>query len=292
MQEKTDQVDTAREDVKVPSLAGSGRTKVLAVTSGKGGVGKTNVVANTAVALSQMGQNVLVLDADLGLGNLDVLLGLLPKYTLEHVLCGQKTLSEVLVTGPCGIRILPTSSGVESLTALTPEQKLLLLAELDGLETEVDVFLIDTAAGISSNVLYFNAAAQEIVVVASSEPTSITDAYALMKVLSQRYDEKRFNLLVNQVHSEAEAREVYRKLSLAADRFLNIVINDLGFIPVDDYLRMAVREQRAVVEFYPNARSSRGFVRLAQRIVQWPFRESPKGNVQFLWRRMLSGDRG
>jgi flagellar biosynthesis protein FlhG len=261
---------------------------VLAVTSGKGGVGKTNVVANTAVALSREGLKVLVLDADLGLGNMDVLLGVLPKYTIEHVLAGQKTLSEIMVKGPCGIQILSTGSGVESLAFLTPEQKLLLLSELDRLEMQVDVFLIDTAAGISSNVLYFNAAAQEIIVVASPEPTSITDAYAVMKVLSKRYAEKRFHLLVNQVHGESEAREVHRKLSAAADQFLDIAIDYIGFIPMDDYLRMAVCKQRAVADIYPDAKSSRGFIRLAHKIMQWPACATPKGNVQFLWKRMLS----
>ncbi len=265
-------------------------TRVLAVTSGKGGMGKTNVVASLAVAFSKMGKRVLVLDADLALGNIDVLFGVLPKFTLEHVLSGQKKLSDIIVSGPCGIQILPTGSGAEALSEISSEQKLILLSELDTLEKEIDILLIDTAAGISSNVLYFNAAAQEIIVIASAEPTSLTDAYAIMKVLSKRYQEKRFRLLVNMVHNEQEAKEVFRKLTLVADRYLNISIDYMGYIPQDDYLKMAVSQQKAVVDAYPNARSSQMFTRVAGQILQWPLPTSPKGAVQFFWRQLLSSE--
>ena len=180
--------------------------KVIAVTSGKGGVGKTNVTANLAVALARMGKSVVILDADLGLGNIDVLFGVIPKYTIEHVVLGEKTLPEIMVEGPAGIKILPTSSGSEDLTHLTPEQKLIFLSELGDLEKEIDLFLIDTAAGISSNVLYFSTVAQEILVVATADPTSVTDAYAIMKILSQRYGEKRFKLLINMARPPGRRR--------------------------------------------------------------------------------------
>jgi flagellar biosynthesis protein FlhG len=262
--------------------------RVIAVTSGKGGVGKTNVVANLAVALSQRGQRVLILDADLALGNVDVLFGIIPPFTLEHVLLGQKSVSEIMVQGPAGVRILPTGSGTEEMTRLTAEQKLILLSELDRLEEEVDVFLIDTAAGISSNVLYFNTVAQEILVVATPEPTSITDAYAMMKVLSRQHDEKRFNLLVNMVRGEQEGKESFKKLSRVADQFLGVAVDYVGAIPFDDYLRMAVCEQKAVVERYPHSRSSLRFSELAQEILHRPANPIPKGNVQFLWKAFLS----
>ena len=268
------------------------RPKVISVTSGKGGVGKTNVVINLAVALSNLGQRVLILDADIALGNIDVLFGIAPKYTLEHLLTGQRSLREIMTPGPGGIQILPTGSGTADLAQLTPEQKLILLSELDQLEEEIDIFLIDTAAGISSNVLYFNTVAQEIIVVASPEPTSLTDAYAIMKVLSKRHGEKRFKLLVNMARGEQEAREVYRKLSLVAERFLEIAIDYIGFISLDDYLRMAVSRQKPVVEAYPNAKSSLGFAGLAQKMIQWPSCSIPKGNVQFLWRKMFYQDAG
>lgn len=261
--------------------------RVIAVTSGKGGVGKTNVVANLAVAFSQLGQRVLILDADLALGNVDVLFGIVPPYTLEHVLLGEKSISEIMVQGPAGIRILPTSSGTEEMTQLTAEQKLILLSELDRLEEEVDIFLIDTAAGISSNVIYFNTVAQEIVVVATPEPTSITDAYAVMKVLSRQHNEKRFNLLVNMVRGAQEGKEIFKKLSRVADQFLGVAVDYVGAIPYDDYLRMAVCEQKTVVERYPSARSSLRFAELAREILQRPVSPIPKGNVQFLWKSFL-----
>jgi len=275
----TEIAETSPEAVRIP--------KVIAVTSGKGGVGKTNVVANLAVALARLGKSVVILDADLGLGNVDVLLGIIPKYTIEHVLLGEKTLPEIMIDGPLGIKILPTSSGSEDLTHLSPEQKLVFLAELDRLEREVDVFLIDTAAGISSNVLYFNTVAQEILVIATADPTSVTDAYAIMKILSKRHGEKRFKLLVNMARSLRESKEVYRKLTLVSDQFLDIAIEYCGFIPHDDYLRMAVIEQRSVVDLYPRAKSSMRFLELASEILGWPQSNLPKGNVQFLWKRLL-----
>ena len=171
----------------------------MSFTSGKGGVGKTHIVVNLAYALQRLGARVMVLDADLGLANVDVLLGLAPRFNIQHVLAGQKTLADVLVAGPAGMMILPASSGVQDLVQLTEGQRLQLLAELDALETQVDFLLVDTGAGISANVMYFNMAAQEIVVVVTPEPTSMTDAYALMKVLSTKYAEKNFKVMLNAV---------------------------------------------------------------------------------------------
>jgi len=278
-----DQAETLRRE----SEHGESSVRVISVTSGKGGMGKTNTVANLAVAFSRMGKRVLILDADLALGNVDVLFGVLPQFTLEDVFSGQKKLAEIIVKGPCGIQILPTGSGSDEMAELTAEQKIHFISELEQLEKSFDIFLIDTAAGISSNVLYFNAAAQEIIVIASAEPTSLTDAYAIMKVLSRRYQEKRFRLLVNMVRSEQEAKDVYRKLTLVTDRFLNITIDYIGFIPYDDYLKLAVSQQRAVVDIYPNAKCSQSYMRVANQVVQWPIPTDPKGSVQFFWRKLL-----
>ena len=263
------------------------RTRVIAVTSGKGGVGKTNVVANLAVELARVGKRVLVLDADLGLGNIDVLLGLVPRYTLEHVLCGSHRLSDIIIQGPAGIQVLPAGSGLPQFTSLTDTQQLMLQSELEHIADTVDVLLIDTGAGVSPNVTYFASAAQEAIVVISPEPTSLTDAYALMKVLCRQHRERRFKVLVNLAKSQREATQTFRKLDIAAERFLNIGLEYLGFIPLDDYLPMAVIEQKAVTERFPCAPSSRAFMELAKHVAEWPDPQLPKSTVQFLWQQLI-----
>ncbi|HSO19180.1 MAG TPA: MinD/ParA family protein [Desulfosarcina sp.] len=180
--------------------------RIISITSGKGGVGKTNIVANLGYQLSRDGHRVLILDADLGLGNLDILIGLAPRYNLSHVISGEKRIGDIIVEGPGKVRILPASSGIQELTQLTRDQKMGMLTELDQLLDTVDILLIDSAAGISPTVMDFSVSAQEIMVVVTPEPTSITDAYALMKVLSTRYAEKTCRLIVNQVSSEQEGR--------------------------------------------------------------------------------------
>jgi flagellar biosynthesis protein FlhG len=273
--------------IEIPEKKGINHCKVIAVTSGKGGVGKTNVVVNLALALVELGKRVLILDADLALANIDVLLGLVPQYNLQHVLSGEKRLSEILITGPRGIKILPASSGVLELAQLTEEQQLQLIAELDNLEEEFDLLLIDTAAGVSSNVIYFNLAAEDILVITSPEPAAITDAYALIKILFTKYQERSFKILINSVRDAREAKEIYRRLSLAADRFLQISLDYIGYIPQDENVTKAVKQQKAVIEAYPNTRASKSFLQIAQYISRFPPPSLPKGNIQFMWKRWL-----
>ncbi|MBI3392154.1 MAG: MinD/ParA family protein [Nitrospirae bacterium] len=282
--------DQISRDLSAPVRRIGPPVRVIAVTSGKGGVGKTNVVANLAIALSRLGQRVLLFDADLSLGNIDVLLGLTPGRTLGDVLAGQARLREILVHGPEGIQILPATSGVQELSALTEEQRAGLLTEVDQLDGAADVLLVDTGAGVSSNVLYFTVAAQEIIVVVSPEPTSMTDAYALMKILSTRHAERSFKLLVNSVRTPAEAMEVYRNLVKVADRFLDISIGYLGHIPADDHVTMAVRRQRAVVDLYPRSPAARNFAEVARTLLDDAPVVSPKGNIQFFWQRLVRGN--
>ena len=266
---------------------GDNAVKVISVTSGKGGVGKTNVVVNLAYALTQSGKKVLILDADMGLGNIDVMLGLAPEYNLYHLINGEKSLSEVMTSGPGGMKILPAGSGIQELSELTTNQKLNLLAELDRIDNSIDIVLIDTAAGISGNVMYFNTAAQDIIVVASPEPTSMTDAYALMKILHTKYGESRFRLLVNMVRDSGEGRDVYRKLSAAADKFLNISIDYIGHIMQDKSVRLSVINQRSVVDLYPGSDAGKCYTSLARTVCGWPVNKDIKGNIQFLWRRLM-----
>ncbi|HMK50601.1 MAG TPA: MinD/ParA family protein, partial [Thermodesulfovibrionales bacterium] len=210
--------------------------KTIAITSGKGGVGKTNVTANLALEIRKSGKNVMILDADLGLSNIDVLFQLTPRYNLQHVLGGEMELRDIVIEGPRGVKILPAGSGVQELTALDEFQRLKLLEGFDSYDADIDYLIIDTAAGISENVAFFCIASQEIVVVTTPEPTAITDAYALIKVLFTRYQEKQFKVLVNCVRDAEEGFEVFRSLSKVAERFLNISLDYMGFIPFDDSL--------------------------------------------------------
>lgn len=266
---------------------GSGQIKVISVTSGKGGVGKTSLVANLATAFQKMKKRVLILDADLGLGNMDIMLGLNPKYTINHVLKGEKTLEEVIVTAPGGFKLLPAASGIQGLTDLDNSQRLFLLNELDALHDQFDLILIDTGAGISSNVMYFNYAAMERIVVVTNEPTSLTDAYALIKVLIKEYHQKRFKVLVNFARSGAEADRIFKSLSLVADRYLDSPSLDyLGWIPYDRQIPVAVRKQKVILESHPDAPSSRSITALAKRLLaedETVF----EGDIKFFWRRLL-----
>jgi len=264
--------------------------RVVAVTSGKGGVGKTNVTANLAVALAHLGRRVMVLDADVGLGNLDILLGLAPPYSLADVLSGQRRLRDVLFPGPGGISVLPAGCGFQNLTALSDHQIRELQSEMDELQEETDVLLIDTGAGIGRNVTSFATMAQDIIVVATPEPTSLTDAYALMKVLSTQYGERRFRLLVSMTRTATDGRDVYQKLSLVAERFLHISIDFLGSIPYDPRLTEAVCQQRPLVELYPQSKAAQAFLGLAHDLAEWPLPESPKGGLQFFWKSLLRKD--
>ncbi|MEM5786046.1 MAG: MinD/ParA family protein [Syntrophobacteraceae bacterium] len=234
----------------VPDVASkrSKPVRVIAVSSGKGGVGKSNVVINLALSFDRMGLKVLIMDADLGLANIDVLLGLAPKYNLSHVLNGSKRMEEVLVNGPGQVKIMPASSGIQELTRLTDEQKLLLLEMFESIETEIDVLLIDTSAGISDTVLYFNLAAHEKIVVVTPEPTSLTDAYALIKVLYSKYGERHFRVLVNQCRNEASGKNIFSKISKVADHFLDgLSLDYLGAIPHDIMITKSVLQQRALL---------------------------------------------
>jgi len=264
------------------------KARVIAITSGKGGVGKTNIVANLGYAFTKLGKKVLILDADLGLGNLDVLLGLTPRYNLSHVIMEEKSIEDILVEGPGKMKILPASSGIQELTNLTRKQKINILTQLDRLIDSVDVLFIDTAAGISSNVMDFNATAQEIVVVVSPEPTSITDAYALMKVLSLKYSEKVCKLLVNMTTRPEEGREVFRQLHLVTDRFLDINIEYLGCILKDEKVTRGVKNQKIVSELFPDTQASRCFKDLARKISAMPPVNSPKDGGNLFLRHLGS----
>ena len=260
---------------------------VVAVTSGKGGVGKTNVSVNLAVSLAALGKSVVLFDADLGLANVDIALGLKPKYDIRHVISGERTLEEILMEGPNGIRVVPASSGVSSMTSLTSQQQAGLIRAFNELTFPVDALIVDTGAGIDLSVLTFTSACQEIVVVICDEPTSITDAYALIKVLNRECGVKRFQLLANMVDDDRQGRQLYDKVSRVADRFLDVHLGYLGAIPRDDYLRKAVQQQNAVVQAYPRSQSAQALTKLAKAIDKNSTPDQTPGGLGFFVERLI-----
>jgi flagellar biosynthesis protein FlhG len=261
--------------------------KVIAVTSGKGGVGKTNVSVNLAVAMSDAGRRVMLLDADLGLANVDVLLGLQPECNLSHVINGERTLEEIILNGPSGVMVVPAASGVKRLAELSTIENAGLIRAFSELNHDVDTLIIDTAAGINESVTSFSRAAQGVLVVVCDEPASITDAYALIKVLSLDYDTQHFRVLANQVHSAKEGRDLFNKISRVTDRYLDVTLEFIGVVPHDDYLRKAVRKQRAVVQAYPRSRSALAFKNLAQKTDRWPVPCAAGGHLEFFIERLI-----
>jgi len=264
--------------------------KVIAITSGKGGVGKTNVVGNLAIACQRMGKRVLIFDADLGLANIDIIFGINPKYNIEDVIKGKKELSQIIVKGPEDVAIIPASSGVQELAHLTEGQKINLLNEFDVLNKMFDILLVDTGAGISSNVIYFNLAAEERIVVVTPEPTSITDAYALIKVMFYQHGIKNFFLLLNMVKDEKEAKSVYNNLSKVVSRFMrDISLDYVGFIPWDSLLQESVTKREPVICCYPESSSSNSFTKLANQLLRQTDKRPIDGNIKFFWKRLMAG---
>lgn len=240
--------------------------RVMAITSGKGGVGKTNIVAGLAMALAETGQRVVVLDADFGLANLDILLGLSPTHTLEHVMSGEKMLEEIIVEGPRGIRMIPASSGIQELTRMDAGAELRLIQGLQRVSETTDWLLIDTAAGIHDSVVKLLLAAQEVLIVTTPEPTSLVDAYAMVKIVHQRDPGKPLWVLVNNAQNDLEAEETIEQLQAAVHRFLGREVHSLGLIPSDENILRSVRDQKGVLELYPNSPSSIAFRRLAEQL--------------------------
>ena len=263
---------------------------VITITSGKGGVGKTNVVGNLAIACQRLKKKVLIFDADLGLANIDIIFGINPQHNIEDVIKGEKGLSQIIVKGPEGVSVIPASSGVQELAHLSEGHKINLLNEFDVLNNMFDLLLVDTGAGISSNVIYFNLAAEERIIVATPEPTSITDAYALMKVMFCQHGTKNFTLLINMARDEQEAKSVYQNMSKVVARFMgSISLDYAGFIPWDNMVQKAVARRKPVVCSYPEAQASKNFNKLAQYLFRKSDKRPMDGNIKFFWKRLVAG---
>ena len=234
-----------------------------------------------------MGQKVLLLDADLGLANIDVVLGLHPQFDLSHVMRGERALEEVLIEGPSGLKVIPGASGVQALAELSPAEHTGLIRAFSEVACDTDLLIVDTAAGISDTVLSFSRAAHEIVVVVCDEPASITDAYAIIKLLNRDHGHQRFRILANMVRSAQEGRELYNKMCRVTDRYLDVTLGFMGAVPFDDSLRKAVRTQRPVVQAFPRSRVAQVFRNLAKKIETWPQPSGANGQVQFFVERLI-----
>ncbi len=263
--------------------------RVITVASGKGGVGKTNVTVNLAIALAGQGKKVTIMDADLGLANIDVMLGLHSDKNLSNVMNGECDLEEILLDGPAGIKIIPASSGVKDMAEMSPSQHAGLVSAFSELTHDIDVLLVDTAAGISDSVVSFARAAQEVLVVVCDEPASITDAYALIKLLSREQNIFKFHVLANMVSGPQQGREVYDKLSKVSERFLDVALEYIGHVPYDEHLQKAIKRQKSVVEVFPRSRSAQAFQTLSKKVNNWPVATASGGHLEFFVERLVSG---
>ncbi|MFV1873243.1 MAG: MinD/ParA family protein [Oleiphilus sp.] len=268
-------------------MANSGPVQVIAVTGGKGGVGKSNVSINLSINLAEMGRRVMLLDADLGLANIDVLLGITSKRNIADVISGECTLRDILVDGPKGVKVVPASSGTQKMVSLNQMEHAGMINAFSELAHDLDVLIIDTAAGISEGVVSFLRASQEIIVVVCDEPTSITDSYALIKLLNRDYGMYRFRVLANMVKTQEEGRHLYSKLAHVTERFLDVALQYVGCIPFDEAVKKAVQRQRAVSDVYPRSKASMAYRALAQKADSWPLPSSPKGHLEFFVERLV-----
>lgn len=262
-------------------------TKTISITSGKGGVGKSSVVINLAAELFKQGKRVLILDGDFGMSNIDVMVGLRTPYTLYDVIKGEKRISDIIIEVLPGVHLIPGGSGIYEMQNLTTLQKYLVMEEVSSLSGQYDVFLLDTAPGISDNVLYLNAAADEVMVILTSDPASLTDAYALIKVLNQKYKTQKVSILCNMVKDEVEAKKRFKRLDDVCSQFLYISLNYRGFIPTDLNLRKSTRSQQLVVEAFPRSPSSFAFRHLSKKISGYNNLREIKGGMQFFWEQLV-----
>ena len=261
--------------------------RVFAVTSGKGGVGKTNLSVNIGIALAQAGQRVALLDADMGLANVDILLGLYPKYNLSHVLSGEKSLTEIMIEGPAGLQVIPGASGIQKMAELSTVEQAAVVRAFSEIDQDLDVLIVDTAAGISSSVVNFARACQDIIVVLCDEPTSLTDAYAFIKLLNRDYGLNRFHVIANMVQSLEQGQALFQKLTKVTDHYLDVSLLFDGVVPHDEYLRKSVQKQTPVMVAFPGSKASIAIKGIANKIDRWPLKSQAGGYIEFFIERML-----
>lgn len=253
--------DSTLTDLTNPSV------RTIAITSGKGGVGKTNITTNLAISMTMLNKKISVIDADLGLANIDVILRLNPKYNLEHVVMGEKKLQDIFVKGPAGLTIIPASPGRLPMASLSEIDRAILIKEIIKSASDFDLTFIDTAAGISDNVVDFVIAAQETIVITTPEPTAITDAYAMIKVISQRAD-RDIGIIVNMVQNSEQAKDVYDRISFAAKRFINAKVHFIGYVLKDQAVPDSVTAQQPLIFRHPNSNATQCIIAIAKKILE------------------------
>jgi len=278
---------TDKEKRKELSIGLQSSIRVISVTSGKGGVGKSNIVVNTAIALKNLGLRVLVLDGDFSLANLNILMDIEVKENLSDVLFGKSNIRSIISKTKTGVDIIPSSSGILEMTKLSINEKRKLIGYLEELDYEYDVLLIDTAAGITHEVGWLNSTANDVIIVTTPEPTAITDAYATMKILYLSYKVKKVNLLINQVENSAEGLKVYNKISEVSDRFLNIGINYLGCIKWDGCITEAVKMRKPLLVSFPGSTSAEGFRKIARSLLGSHKRMVQQNGSQYFWHSLV-----
>lgn len=261
--------------------------RVVAISGGKGGVGKTSIAVNLSLALADLGQRTLLLDGDLGLANVDTMLGIQPKYNLSHLLDGVCTIEEVLTPIAQGLDLAPAASGISKMADLSESEQFGLIASFSGLKTPYDNLIIDCAPGIDPATLQLMSTAQEVVLVVIDEPSSMTDAYATIKVLRNSYGLTRFRILANMTRRPDQAALIFQNIARVADRFLDVTLQFEGGIPFDDRMTKAIRNQEALVRSYPSSPASGAFKRLARTAAAWPQPARPSGKTEFFVERLL-----
>lgn len=265
----------------------SSPARIIAVTSGKGGVGKTNLTVNLAIALSLAGKRVLIIDADLGMANVDVVMGAMSKYNLMHLLQDDVSLVDIVMQGPCGVKFVSGGSGLEQMANLSVQDRSKLMAKLYECEQMADIILVDTGAGLSHNVLDFIVAADEVILLTTPEPTAMTDAYAVLKAYSMYASNKDIKLVVNRIYDEAEARDVVLKLVRTADRFLKLPLKVLGNIYEDRNMMNAVKKQRPLLSAYPDTVSAKCIRAIAESLLHGNNVKVHRGWKAFLQRFLV-----